>query len=226
MQFFKLLFQSVIVKVILALAAAFLAIAGLSSEEIARFVVGWWISDPSGFALNVARLACLAVAVLIIALLISPLIKRRFFPSPHVKDIFVAAGITPQTTSPVLLLCTAASSVSRLKIVVEHSRYFTSVSRAGWTTPRLVVLADLKDLVAGHQITQSVVSCNHNGSELWWGNQPDIPGNKIEVFQKYRAKIRFIVDNDEQIYRFGLRRTDSADPSFLAWVFTEKDLDF
>jgi hypothetical protein len=215
-------------KFIASLLLAFLAIAGLGPERLVRILNGWWTNDPSSFALNLTRAISVIVSFAILAILVWPRIKARYFPDPaqYVDKIHIAAGMTPQTTVPVLLLSTAKTSNSRLRIVLEYSHFYTALGSAGWTAFRQITLADLKDVIAGQQINSHIATCKLDGSEMWWGGENDSSGNLIQKSIKYRAKIRFIVSgNDEQIFRFGLLRTSPNEKPYLAVVFTENDLE-
>ena len=142
------------------------------------------------------------------------------------ENIILAAGLTPQTTNPVLLIAKAKIPNDRLRVVLEYSYLHHAIGSAGWTSPRQVQLADLKDIIRGQEVRLHLVSCKLDGSEIGWGGEKDSAGNLIRKSSKYRAQIRFIgSDNEEQTYRFGLIRTSMNEAPYIAEVFTEQDLD-
>jgi hypothetical protein len=144
----------------------------------------------------------------------------------HVEVVALAAGLTPQTTTPVLLIAKAKTHHDRLRVVLEYSFFYRAMGSSGWTSPRQVQLADLKDIIRGQQLLLHVASCKQDGSDVWWGGESDLLGNLIQKSTKYRAQIRFIGSNkDEQTYRFLLLRTSMNEAPFIAEVFTEQDFD-
>ena len=156
------------------------------------------------------------------------MLKRRFWPSPfqHVENIVLTTGMTPQTTSPVLLIADAKTANERLRVVVEYSSSYRALGSAGWMKSRNVLLADLKDVVKGQQIRVTVVTRAMDSEEIWWGEKNDLPANSIQKSTKYRGKIRFIGSTDEeQQFRFGLIRTSMKEAPYVTEVFTETDLD-
>jgi hypothetical protein len=228
MQFLKMIAGSLAVKIISALLFAALAVVGLGPDHLLRIVISWWISDPSYFVLNLARVVSGFIAFVIGAIFAAPWIKSRFWPDPiqHAENIQLAAGMTPQTTTPVLLVADAKTSNDRLRVLVEYSSFHRSLGWAGWLKPRQVLLADLSGTIRGQQIRVPVVHCKPDGSEIWWGGENDFAGNLIQKSTKYRAQIKFIGNNHkEQAYRFCLLRTSMEEAPYVAEVFTEQDLD-
>jgi hypothetical protein len=143
-----------------------------------------------------------------------------------VDKIILAAGLTAPTTSPVLLIATAKIPSARLRVVLEYSHFYRAIGSAGWTSPRQVQLADLRDLIRGQQVQLHVASCKQDGSEVWWGAEKESAGNLIQRSVKYRAQIRFIGrDDEEQAFRFCLLRTGMTEAPYIAEVFTEQDID-
>lgn len=141
-----------------------------------------------------------------------------------VENIYLVAGLTPQTTSTVLLLAQIKSPTARLRIVIEHSHHYRSLGSAGWTKPRQVHVADLKDLIKGQDIRITIASRNLESHDVWWGGEGDAAGNLI-TDAKSRAQIRFIDDkNDEQFYRFFLIRTSFDKPPYGVEIFGENEL--
>jgi hypothetical protein len=227
MRFFKTLVGSLIAKILAGLVLAFLAVIGFGSDYWVRVLIGW-AADPFDLTLNVARLVFILVGILLIAILVWPFIKLRFWPDPigHVENIVLAAGLTPQTTSPVLLTADARTANERLRILVEYTSYHRAVGWAGWVKSRQVPLTNLQDIIKGQQILLHIVTSKSDGSEIWWGGENDSAGNLIQKSTKYRAQIRFIgSNNDEQTYRFCLLRTSMNEAPYIAEVFTEQDLD-
>ncbi len=206
MRFLKTLIGSLIGKLLAGLILASLAVIGFGSDYWVHALIGW-AADPLNLTLNVARLIFVLVGIVLIAILLLPLIKSRFWPEPvwHVRNIILAAGLTPQTTSPVLLIADAKSA---------------------WLKPRQVLLSSLQEIIKGQQIRIPVVTAKLDGSEIWWGGENDSAGNLIQKSTKYRAQIRFIgSDNAEQTYRFCLLRTSLNEAPYIVEVFTEQDLD-
>jgi hypothetical protein len=227
MRFFKALVGSLIAKILAGLLLAFLTVLGFSSDYWVRVLIGW-AADPLNLTLNVARLIFILVGIVLVAILVWPLIKSRWWPDPisHVENINLAAGLMPQTTSPVLLIANARTTNERLRIVVEYSSYHRSLGWAGWLKPRQVLLKNLQEIIKGQQIRITVVTCKPDGSEIWWGDESDSAGNLIQKSTKYRAQIRFIgSNNEEQVYRFCLLRTSMNEAPYIVEVFTEQDLD-
>ena len=227
MELLKTFIGSLILKWLAGLALALLAILGFGSDYWLHTLIGW-AADPLNLSLNVARLIFILVGILLAALLIWPTIKRRFWPSPvqHVENIVLAAGLTPQTTSPVLLFADAKTANERLRVTVEYSSFSRSLSWAGWRKSRQVSLANLQDVMKGQQIQVTVVTGEPTGEEIWWGSENDSSGNLIQRSTKYRARIKFIGSSDEeQRYHFGLLRTSLNEAPYIAEVFTETDLD-
>jgi hypothetical protein len=219
---------SIVVKALAALALALLAFVGLGPDRWVRVLISWWTSDPSYFVLNLARAAFASLAFIVAAILVWPFIKSRFWPDPasHVENIILAAGLTPQTTSPVVLIADAKTANGPLRILVEYTSFHRSLGWAGWLKSRQVLLTNLQEIIKGQQIRIPVATCKPDGSEVWWGNENDSAGNQIQKSTKYRAKIRFIgSNNEEQTFRFCLLRTSTNEAPYIAEVFTEQDLD-
>jgi hypothetical protein len=163
-------------------------------------------------------------------------LQQKFYPADaeqiiYVEDINLAAGLTPQTSNPVLLIGKIANNKQRLRIIVEHSHYASGMGWAGWSTPWQVQLDDLKDVFAGQQIRIPVVtfssSLNDPGN-LKWGNADGPPVNAVQRGKKYRARIRFIgADGSEQKpLHFLLIRTTPDEPPYLVNVTTETEFAF
>jgi hypothetical protein len=227
MRFLKTLIGSLIGKLLAGLILASLAVIGFGSDYWVHALIGW-AADPLNLTLNVARLIFVLVGIVLIAILLLPLIKSRFWPEPvwHVRNIILAAGLTPQTTSPVLLIADAKSANERMRILVEYSSFHRSLGWAGWLKPRQVLLSSQQEIIKGQQIRIPVVTAKLDGSEIWWGGENDSAGNLIQKSTKYRAQIRFIgSDNAEQTYRFCLLRTSLNEAPYIVEVFTEQDLD-
>lgn len=156
---------------------------------------------------------------------VSPVADRQHESVEFVQGIIIAAGMTPQTTSPVLLIADAKVSIARLRILLEYTYYSRSLNWAGWIKSRQVSLADLRDVVKGQSIKIPVATCKPDGSDVWWGGENDSAGNQIQKSRKYRAVLRFIdSSNQEQTYSFLLLRTSIHEAPYIAEVFTEKDL--
>lgn len=227
-QFLKTFIGSFAAKVLAGIAFAFLALLGFGSDYWVGLFIRW-ASDPLGLSLNAARLVFMLLGVVLVALLLWPAIKRRFWPVPvrYVESVILAAGMTPQTTSPVLMIANAKSGNDKLQIVVEYSSFNRSLGWAGWLKPRQVLLQNLQDVIKGQQIRVPVVTCNTDASEVWWGGTNDGPGNLIQKSTKYRAKLKLIGDDkQEQFFRFCLLRTSLSEAPYIVEVFTETDLDF
>jgi len=228
MKFFKILAGSAVAKIIVGIVLAFATIAGVGPERLARILISWWTINPSYFVLNLVRLIFLFLAFIAAGFLAWPYIRSRFWPDPiiHVENINLAAGLTPQTTSPVLLIADAKTANKQLRILVEYSSFHRAIGWAGWVNPRQVMLADLSGVVRGQRISIPVVSCNSDASEVWWGQESDSNGNRIQKSNKCRAQLKFIGSDDtEQTFRFFLLRTSRNEAPFIAEVFTEQDFD-
>jgi hypothetical protein len=144
----------------------------------------------------------------------------------YLKIMILGAGQAPDKTTPVVLVAEAQVTTDRLRILVEHSSYQRALNWAGWMHPRQVLLEDLNGVIRGDRIQLSVVSCNSDGGEMWWGRENKVPGDLIHKFHRYRAKLRFVGnDGAEQSLRFFLTRTSAADPPHIVEVFTEHDFD-
>jgi hypothetical protein len=227
MQFLKMIAGSLAVKIISGLLFAALAIIGLGPDYLLRVTMSWWSNDPSYFTLNFARAVSACIAVAIGLIFTAPWVKARFWPEPpqYAENIHLAAGMTPQTTTPVLLIADAKVSNNRLRVLVEYSSFHRSLGWAGWLKPRQVLLADLQGTTRGQQLRISVAHCKLDGSEIWWGGEHDSAGNLIQKSTKYRAQIKFIGDDHkEQTYRFCLLRTSMTEAPYIVEVFTEQDL--
>ena len=227
MRFFKTLLGSLIAKILGGLILGLLAVIGFGSDYWVHVLIGW-AADPLNLTLNAARLICVLIALAIIAIIALPLIRSRFWPKPveHVQNIILAAGLTPQTTCPVILIADVKSANERLQIVVEYSNFHRALGWDGWLKPRQVPLITLQHTIEGQQIRVPVVSSKLDGSGIWWGGENDSATNLIQKSTKYRAKIRFVGSkNDEQTYRFCLLRTSMNEASYVAEVFTEQDLE-
>jgi hypothetical protein len=100
MQYFKVFAGSFLAKIIAGLLLAFLAVIGFGSDYWVHVLIGW-AADPLNLTLNVARLVFILFGIVLITVLISPLIKSRFWPDPvsHVENIILAAGLTKPTTT-------------------------------------------------------------------------------------------------------------------------------
>ena len=159
-------------------------------------------------------------------------LKTSSIPKPvFIADIIIAAGVTPQTTNPVLLIGKAALNNIRLRIVVKHSHYVVGMGWSGWADPRQVELADMKDVIAGQQISVPVVSClspTDNSTTLMWGAADGPPVNAIKNGTTYRAQIRVIAadGNEQQPIHFLLIRTTSDERPYLVNVTKETDFSF
>ncbi|MET4390850.1 hypothetical protein ABIB73_006636 [Bradyrhizobium sp. F1.4.3] len=226
-QFLKTFVGSLAAKVLAGIALAFLALLGFGSDYWVGLFIRW-ASDPLGLSLNAARLTIIIAGIALVALLVWPSIKRRFWPGPvnHVDAVNLAAGMTPHTTSPVLLIANAKGGNDKLQIVVEYSSFHRSLGWAGWLKPRQVLLQNLQDVIKGQQIRVPVVTCNADASEVWWGGANDGSGNLIQKSTKYRANLKLIGDDKlEQSFRFCLLRTSLTEAPFILEVFTETDLD-
>jgi hypothetical protein len=152
-------------------------------------------------------------------------------PPTYVTDINIAAGLTPQTTSPVLLVGKVASNEERVRVVVDHSHYVTGMGWSGWSAPRQVEIADLKDVITGQQVMAPVVtssSPSDNSANLTWGKANGPPGNIIQKGKKYRARIRFIgIGGHEQSpIHLLLVRTSADEFPYLVSVTTESEFAF
>jgi hypothetical protein len=228
MKFFKILAGSAVAKIIVGIVFAFLAVVGFGPDRLVRILISWWTSDPSYFVLNLIRLIFLFLAFITAGFLVWPYIRSRFWPDPiiHVENINLAAGLTPQTTNPVLLIADAKTANKQLRILVEYSSFHRAIGWAGWVKSRQVMLANLSGVVRGQQISVPVVSCNSEGSEVWWGRESDSNGNRIHKPNKCRAQLKFIgSDDSEQTFRFFLLRTTTNEAPFIVEVFTEQDFD-
>ncbi len=101
----------------------------------------------------------------------------------YVEDINLAAGLTPQTSNPALLIGKIARNEQRLRIIVEHSHYASGMGWGGWVTPWQVQLDDLKDVFAGQQIRIPVVTSSSSSNDpgnLKWGSADGPPVNAIQ----------------------------------------------
>ena len=227
MQFLKTFVGSLAAKVLAGVALGFLALLGFGSDYWVGLFIGW-ASDPLGLTLNAARLVFMLAGIVLVALLVWPTIKRRFWPAPvhYVESITLAAGMTPQTTYPVMLTASVKGGNDKLQVVVEYCSFYRALSSAGWRKPRQVLLQNLQDVVKGQQIQIPVVTCNRDASEVWWGGVNDSAGNLIQKSTKYRAKLKLIGDDkQEQCFRFCLLRTSLTEAPYIVEVFTEADLD-
>ena len=161
-KFLQMLAGSFVAKALAAMALALLAFVGLGPERFVRVLVSWWTSDPSYFVLNLVRAGFEFIAFTIASILVGAWIKNRFWPPPinHAENIILAAGLTPQTISPLLLIADAKTPNVRLRIVVEYS-YLSRGHFGGplWVKSRQVQLADLSGVIKGQQIRLPVVSC-------------------------------------------------------------------
>jgi len=149
----------------------------------------------------------------------------------YVEDINLAAGLTPQTTNPALLIGKITHNEQRLRIIVEHSHYASGMGWAAWVTRRPVQLDDLKDVFAGQQILIPVVtfsSSSNDPGNLKWGSADGPPVNAIQKGKKYQARIRFIgADGSEQKpFHFLLIRTTPDEPPYLVNVTQETEFAF
>ncbi|MGX9424039.1 MULTISPECIES: hypothetical protein [Bradyrhizobium] len=226
-QFLQTFVGSLAAKLLAGIALAFLALLGFGSDYWVGLFIRW-ASDPLGLSLNAARLVFILAGIVLVASLMLPTIKRRLWPAPvhHVESVNLAAGMTPQTTAPVLLIANAKGGNDKLQIVVEYSSFHRSLGWAGWLKPRQVLLQNLQDVIEGQQIRVPVVTCNADASEVWWGGANDSPGNLIQKSTKYRAKLKLIGDEkEEQCFRFCLLRTSLTEAPYIVEVFTEVDLD-
>ena len=149
-----------------------------------------------------------------------------------VEDLTLAAGLTPQTLNPVLLIGIITHNEQSLRIILEHSRYVSGVNWSGWPKWCQLQLADLKDVFAGQQVRLPIVTCTPSPSNepeiLKWGAIDGLPVNDIQKGKKYRARIRFIgTDGREQKpFHFLLIRTSSNEYPYLVNVTTESDFGF
>jgi hypothetical protein len=227
MRFIKAFIGSVAAKLLAGVAVAFLAFLGFGSDYWLRLIIGW-AADPLSLSLNAARLMFIIAGIVLLVLLLWSTIRGWVWPVPvhHVERITLAAGMTPQTTVPVLLIAEARSGNEKLQIVVEYSSFGRSLGWAGWVKPRQVLLTSLRDVIKGQQIRVAVVTCKDDGSEVWWGGDTDSAGNLIRKSTKYRARLKLIGDKaEEQHYRFCLLRTSLTEAPYIVEVFTEADLD-
>ena len=108
MRFFRTLVGSVVAKILAGLVVAFLAVIGFGSDYWVGILIGW-AADPLNLTLNVVRLIFILVGIILIAILIWPFIKIRFWPArvSHVENIILAAGLPPpsipkSTTTPTM----------------------------------------------------------------------------------------------------------------------------
>jgi len=155
------------------------------------------------------------------------LLDKQIEAPKILSGIVVAASLTPQTTSPVLFWAKAVSPQDRLRIVLEYSRDFKSLSAAGWTATRQLVLVDIKDVIKGQEIRMPIVSCNTESGDVWWGRENDAAGNGIVSGIRYRAVLRFVASNhDEQISKLLLIRTNADKYPYIVAIFSEKDWEF
>jgi hypothetical protein len=148
-----------------------------------------------------------------------------------ITNVNIAAGLTPQTLTPVLLIGTAALNEKRLRIVVAHSHYTTGIGWHDWTEPRQIELADLRDVISGQSINIPVVSCKlpaDNSTNLMWGAVDGPPVNAVRKSTKYRAQIRIIgAEGTEQLpINFLLIRTTVDEPPYLVNVTKETEFSF
>ena len=219
---------SIIGRTIFAVVALIAVSVGFGPDYWVRVMAGW-ATDPLGLTLNVARLVFILVATVFVVILGWPWVKSLIWPEAvcHVENIVLAAGLTPQTTSPVLLIADVKTANDRLRILVEYS-YFSRghMNWAGWLKSRQVLLADLPGTVRGQQIRIPIVTCKLDGSAMWWGGENDSEGNLIQKSHKYWAQLRFTGGkNEEQTYRFCLLRTSMSEAPYIVEVFTEQDLE-
>jgi hypothetical protein len=149
--------------------------------------------------------------------------------SVYITEINIAAGLTPQTTAPVLLIGKAARSEQRLRVIVEHSHYSSGMGWAAWVSPQQVEVEDFRDIFAGQQINIAIVSSSapSNDCTLMWGKPEGPPVHSIQRGKKYRAMVRFIgADGSEQLpIRFLLRRTSVDEPPYIVDVTCETEFD-
>lgn len=228
MNLLRMVAGSLAAKIIAGLFLAALAIIGLGPDQLLRIAISWWTSDPSYFVLNAARAVSACIAIAIGAIFAVPWIRARYWPAPpqYVENIQLAAGMTPQTTTPVLLLADVKASDSQLRVFVEYSSFHRALNWAGWVKPHQVQLAELSNVIRGQQLRIPVAHCKADVTEIWWGGEQDSAGNLIQKSIKYRAQIKFIGnDHKEQAYRFCLLRTSTTEAPYIAEVFTEQDLD-
>jgi hypothetical protein len=149
----------------------------------------------------------------------------------YVIGINIAAGLTPQTTNPVILIGKSAFTGPRLRIVLDHSHYASGMGWGGWTDRRQVELSDMKDIIIGQQINVPVVAyaaSPDNSVNLMWGSANGPPVNAIQKGKKYRARIRFIGDDghEQQPIHLLLLRTSDEEPPYLVNVTTEDEFAF
>jgi hypothetical protein len=149
----------------------------------------------------------------------------------YVSDINIAAGLTPQTIHPVLLIGKSAFAGPRLRIVLEHSHYSSGMGWGCWTDRTQIELSDMRDVIAGQQINVPVVSCAtslETSANLMWGRASGPPVTAVQRGKQYRARIRFIGDNayEQRPIYFILIRTSEEEPPYFVHVITENDFAF
>jgi hypothetical protein len=210
------------------------AISGLILIYIVVCVVGF-VESPSGpdaeSVRTIAIWGLVAALAFLSAILFYRELRRRsgvYHESPaYVKNINLVAGLTPQTTQPVLLLCNAARTEQHLRIVIDTSLQVHGTS-ANWTPRRQVVLADLQDVIQEQPISVGVALYSIESQAMWWGNERTQTTHLIQKSTNYRARIRFIgADRKEQtpLY-FILIRTSSDSPPYLVNVIRQEDFAF
>jgi hypothetical protein len=158
---------------------------------------------------------------------VHPVLPKKNHQTLYVADINIASGLTPQTTTSVLLIGKAARSESRLRIVVEHSHYAQGMGWSGWVSPQQVEVEEYRDVFKGQQIKVAIVSVSSSSPQLslMWGKAGGPPLHAIQKGQKYRALVRFIGSNgtEQSPIRFLLRRTSIDEPPYIVDVTCETE---
>jgi hypothetical protein len=200
------------------------------SPELAAHIPAFIGGSLWGFA------PLILIVVASVVLLVRGLKPRSVLPlasteknhqTSYVADVNIASGLTPQTTTPVLLIGIAARSEPRLRIVVEHSHYAQGMGWGGWASPQQVEVEEFRDVFKGQQIRVALVSLTSSTPQLslMWGKASGPPVHAIQKGKKYRAVVRFIgSDGTEQSpIRFLLRRTSMDEPPYIVDVTCETE---
>jgi len=133
----------------------------------------------------------------------------------YVGEINIAVGLPP-STEPVLLIGYATCNEARLRIVVEYSYLVVELGFVGWQSRMLVELANLIDVIKCQKIVIPIVTASLHEARLMWGKPNGQLVNSIQK-GKYRARIRFIGIDSEQVPKyFLLTALADSDPNLIS----------
>lgn len=136
-----------------------------------------------------------------------------------VKNISI---YTDSPDTPALFRGTASKNLERIKIFLDYSVYFKSVTHAGWTQPSRVVLAAFEPFEKEIRYEATVVSRIEN--IIAWGNNP---GDKDTIYgQKNRARLVFAALEKEQYFYFMVVPTCMPDGRRSVVIMNKNDFSF